>query len=101
MSDLSHKNNRVMFDLVQKVRKERKKGTGVEQYDALVRVVTEVLKKGLKAPFYDRNALSEGVLSAAKELVRSQVGDETFESEVNTEAGDFPRGLQLSVDNFE
>ena len=84
ISDLSHKNNRVMFNIIQQVREEQKKGESVEKYDALVKMIAEALKKGLKAPFYDPMALPDGVLNAAKGLVSDEVGDEVFESGINT-----------------
>ena len=85
MGDLTHNNNRVMFNIIQRVREERKTGAGVEKYDALVKMVAEALKKGLKAPFYDPTLLPEGVLSEAKEIVKDEVGEEAFDSEVNTD----------------
>jgi len=48
-------------------------------------MVAEALRKGLKAPFYDPTLLPNGVLDRAKELVRTDVGEEEFESEINTD----------------
>jgi hypothetical protein len=85
--DLSNKNNRILYNYIQRARAETKDlGKIGPVGDAVAEMISKALQVGLK--FNDPSRLPEDLLDAAKKKLKERVGEERYEAEFATEAED-------------